>query len=90
MKALLYTSDPYEPSGVIGLFETEEQRQTILKGFRERFLEDRQKNQWTWPKDAESQERLRQYLADGPKQAEEEIKRLTEIEIPIGVYGEFY
>lgn len=33
MKALIYTSDPWEPSGVIGLFETEEQKQNILEAF---------------------------------------------------------
>ncbi len=30
MKALLFTDDPWCPSGVIGLFETEEQKQSIL------------------------------------------------------------
>lgn len=33
MKALLYTSDPYEPSGVIGLFETEEQKEKIISDY---------------------------------------------------------
>jgi hypothetical protein len=70
VRALLYTSDPYEPSGVIGLFETEEQKQAILQGYvaymRREFswYADRPDTDITW--------------------------ELREIEIPIGVYGEYY
>jgi hypothetical protein len=39
LKALLYTSDPYEPSGVIGLFETEEQKQNIVGQYKKDTLE---------------------------------------------------
>lgn len=29
----MYTSDPYEPSRTIGIYETEEQRQSIIDGW---------------------------------------------------------
>ena len=29
----LYTSDPYEPSGVIGLFRNDTEKQTIIKEY---------------------------------------------------------
>lgn len=33
LRRILYTSDPYEPSGTIGVYETEEQRQRILAAY---------------------------------------------------------
>lgn len=36
---ILYTSDPFEPSGTIGLYQTEEQREFIIK----KYLEDSKK-----------------------------------------------
>lgn len=70
MKALLYTSDPYEPSGVIGIYETEEQKQEIIKGYEEDFRK-------AYPEFSE------EYV-------KQEIEELREIEIPIGVYGQYY
>lgn len=33
LRRIFYTSDPYEPSGTIGVYETEEQRQRILAAY---------------------------------------------------------
>jgi hypothetical protein len=33
IKALLYTSDPYEPKGVIGLFQNEQEKKKIQKEY---------------------------------------------------------
>lgn len=95
MKALLYTSDPYEPSGVIGLYETEEQKQTILEEYGEvldRAHKERLKTVkfpgyyagYTYQTREEAYEKtVREYVDD-------DIQALKEIEIPIGVYGEYF
>lgn len=70
MKALLYTSDPYEPSGVIGLYETEEQKQEIIKGYKE-YL----KIEYS-------------YLTE--TQIDTDVAVLKEIEIPVGIFGQYY
>jgi len=42
LKRLMYTSDPHEPSGTIGIYETEEQRNNIIKDYIKDCLD-------TWP-----------------------------------------
>jgi hypothetical protein len=90
-KALLVTSDPYEPSGVIGLFDTDEQKQAILTGYREQLKmeEDRFLESWT-SRDQEDEDRKQRYIKDSPKHIERWVAALTEIEIPMGVFGNFY
>jgi hypothetical protein len=86
MKALLITS---EPSGVIGIYETEEQKKAIIA-------------EWI----AEETERWEEYFKIRPPHwtpekwevfkreslaSRTDIKNeLTEIEIPVGVYGRYY
>lgn len=89
MKALLYTSDPYEPSGVIGLFETEKQKQNILLQHRKEWEETdlpNYKRENNYYKNLPLIERLRK--------AEEDylfiVHSLQEIEIPIGEYGQYF
>lgn len=84
MKALLMTSDPYEPSGVIGLFETEEQRLAIIEGFKESHRQYcLESNKVAWRGMVQSPEDIEKY-------AERRAAELKEIDIPIGVYGEYY
>jgi hypothetical protein len=40
MRRILYTSDPYEPSGTIGVYSTEEERQAILSAYLEDVMKD--------------------------------------------------
>ncbi len=95
MKALLYTSDPYEPSGVIGLFETEEQKQAILNGY-EKSIQDWHKSHlktikfpgWYYPQQWNTFEECYNGTIDAL--IEREVKSLKEIEIPVGIYGEYY
>ncbi len=95
MKALLFTNDPYEPSGVIGLFETEEQKQTILAQYENNIRERHLKYLNTvkfpgWWATQLWKTREEAYNATIEKEVEQEITALKEIEIPIGVYGEYY
>lgn len=95
MKALLYTNDPYEPSGVIGLYETEEQKQTILEGYK-KSIENYQKEHLStvkfpgWWKDRVWGTREEAYNTTIEEKVKQEVMALREIEIPIGVYGEYY
>lgn len=79
MKALLYTSDPYEPYGVIGLFETDEQKAAIIAGYEASIRADwkRLEAHGTFCDDIESV-------------VQADIEDLKEIEIPIGVFGIYY
>lgn len=89
MKALLYTSDPYEPSGVIGLFETEQQKQDILQQYTEQQTKkilNPLNPTYNGMKEALKSE-ITQNSLNSIKQ---DILSFTEIEIPIGIYGEYY
>lgn len=87
MKALLYTSDPYEPSGVIGLFETEEQKQAIIQGYIKTLRNDcRWEMDWHKWQTATPEEKA----ADHQLRIKHEVGALQEIEIPVGVYGQYY
>lgn len=88
MKALLYTSDPYEPSGVIGLFETEQEKQVILQGFKDKV--QRRRAQFVTSMFQATEAQKNHYLNQNPLYIQQEVDSLTEIEIPIGVYGEYY
>ena len=79
MKALLYTSDPYAPRGVIGLFETEKQKQNIIKGYIQAQKSDYRQSYMNHI----SQEKVMEHITYN-------IKTFTEINIPIGIYGEYY
>lgn len=39
LRRLLYTSDPHEPSGTIGIYETEEQKQAIIEAYVAHWLQ---------------------------------------------------
>jgi len=95
MKALLYTDDPWCPSGVIGLFETEEQKQIILKGYEESIKQRQTEYLKTvkfpgWWQSQEWATREEAFKATIGKTIEQEVALLKEIEIPIGTYGEYY
>lgn len=90
MKALLYTSDPYEPSGVIGLFETEEQKQAIISGYRAEMIRTRKKDYTT--EDSSGFYNwlpLEQRLKKFEEEVESDIANWEEVEIPVGVYGPY-
>jgi hypothetical protein len=88
MRALLYTSDPYEPSGVVGLYETEEQRQNILEQYAATVRKRRQEHlKGPWRGNDDYRKTL---LPKLEQHVQEEVDQLKDIEIPVGVYGEFY
>jgi hypothetical protein len=89
MRALLFTCDPYEPSGVVGLYETKEQKATILRQHREHW------EKYELPKYQQEDYHYRWLpLTERLQKAEESysgiVDELIEIEIPIGVYGCYY
>jgi len=89
MKALLYTSDPYEPSGVIGLFENDEQKQNILRQHKEEWnrteLPQYQKENCFY-----SQFPLEERLLLAAEDYLRTLNNLEEIDIPIGQYGNYF
>ena len=89
MKALLYISDPYEPAGVIGLFETEKQKQNILLQHRKEWEETDFPN---YKKEDNFCQNLP--LIERLRKAEEDylfiVHSLQEIEIPVGEYGQYF
>jgi len=102
IKALFYTSDPYEPSGLLGVFNTEEEKQNILRNIAEIALQDKVK--WYHHLDDENyndylfQIREEEQLASKKEALDFVLKKLTdkvmsakeytekEIEIGVGKY----
>lgn len=88
MKALLITNDPYEPSGVIGIYDTEEQKQAVIAGWKAAETAAWAKSYRIRPPhwDVEEWEKRKQEALIFRLN----IRELTEVEIPIGVYGQYY
>lgn len=95
MKALLFTDDPWCPSGVIGLFETEEQKQSIIKEYGNSIRQRHQERLNTvkfpgWWATQVWENKEEAYNATVEIEVQKELYALKEIDIPIGVYGEYY
>lgn len=95
MKALLYTSDPYEPSGVVGLFENEEQKKAILLGYRRELIRRYVRGLQTvrfpsYYAGVLYQTRKEAFFRSIEQHLQEQLNALKEIEIPIGEYGQYF
>ena len=87
MRGVFYIANPYELSGLLGLYETPEQRQNIIDSYR--LQEEEAIKSYSYPAsfdkeyiDTDIQKRI--------KNIDRQIQQFFDREIPVGVYGPFY